>query len=95
MISHKAAGRRQRRGKGPLQSAVLARWKLAARVWGKLRKDDGQGFKPSGTRGASGNAQGYGFDICPIVQNVHGKRMPGTMPAYMFVYPGSLYPTLY
>ena len=32
---------------------------------------------------------GYGLDICPIVQNVHGKRMPGTMPAYMFVYSGS------
>ena len=22
---------------------------------------------------------GYGFDICPIIQNVHGKRMSGTM----------------
>ena len=22
---------------------------------------------------------GYGFDICPIIQNVHGKQMSGTM----------------
>lgn len=56
MISLKTPGRRQRRGKGPLQSAVLAGWKLSAGVGGTLRKDDGQGFKPFGTRGASGNA---------------------------------------
>ena len=37
---------------------------------------------------------GNRLDVRPIVEDIHGERMTGSMPAYVLVYPCSFHPTL-